>query len=268
MKTRIPILALCAACASVQAQSLHDADFVLSIENDRLVAGAVDPDSGDVISPFRVKSALLGAEGFPNFTNDPGFDAQLGDLIPSMLIGFSIRSAPRVWDSAMMDFETLASDTITVRAAGQNIDAPSTDTVVEGIVFGQASSSPAASFHHHMQYLLNGGLPPAVDGLWLLELELWTTLSNIAPSEPLYIVFAQGDGEAQLGDAIAWVEDNLIGTPCPADLSDDGALNFFDVSMFLTAFNEGDPAADFNGDGMLNFFDVSMFLSAFAQGCP
>ena len=55
---------------------------------------------------------------------------------------------------------------------------------------------------------------------------------------------------------------------CPADLSGDGMLNFFDVSAFLGAFSAGDPAADFTGDGMFNFFDVSAFLSAFSAGCP
>jgi hypothetical protein len=55
---------------------------------------------------------------------------------------------------------------------------------------------------------------------------------------------------------------------CPADLTGDGNLDFFDVSAFLTAFNAMDPAADFNGDGMFNFFDVSEFLSAFNAGCP
>jgi len=55
---------------------------------------------------------------------------------------------------------------------------------------------------------------------------------------------------------------------CPADLNGDGALNFFDVSAFLSAFSAGDPIADFNGDGNYNFFDVSAFLGAFAAGCP
>ena len=55
---------------------------------------------------------------------------------------------------------------------------------------------------------------------------------------------------------------------CPADLTDDGQLNFFDVSAFLTAFASMDPAADFSGDGQFNFFDVSSFLSLFAAGCP
>ena len=54
---------------------------------------------------------------------------------------------------------------------------------------------------------------------------------------------------------------------CPADLTGDGSVNFFDVSAFLTAFTNMDPIADFTGDGNFNFFDVSAFLSAFAEGC-
>ena len=62
----------------------------------------------------------------------------------------------------------------------------------------------------------------------------------------------------------------VVATPpaCPADLTGDGMLNFFDVSSFLGAFAAGDPIADFTGDGMFNFFDVSSFLAAFAAGCP
>ncbi len=55
---------------------------------------------------------------------------------------------------------------------------------------------------------------------------------------------------------------------CPADMTGDGQLNFFDVSAFLTAFSAGEPVADFNDDGQFNFFDVSDFLSAFGAGCP
>ena len=55
---------------------------------------------------------------------------------------------------------------------------------------------------------------------------------------------------------------------CPADLTQDGSLNFFDVSAFLIAFTSQDPIADFTNDGLWNFFDVSAFLSAFGAGCP
>lgn len=55
---------------------------------------------------------------------------------------------------------------------------------------------------------------------------------------------------------------------CPADLTGDGLVNFFDVSAFLSAFSAMDSDADFNDDGMFNFFDVSAFLNAFNAGCP
>lgn len=55
---------------------------------------------------------------------------------------------------------------------------------------------------------------------------------------------------------------------CPADLTGDGKLNFFDVSAFLNAYNAMNPVADFTGDGVFNFFDVSAFLGAYNAGCP
>jgi hypothetical protein len=55
---------------------------------------------------------------------------------------------------------------------------------------------------------------------------------------------------------------------CPADLTGDGVLNFFDVSAFLNAYNAMDPIADFDNNGVFNFFDVSGFLNAFNAGCP
>ncbi|MFG0247070.1 MAG: GC-type dockerin domain-anchored protein [Phycisphaerales bacterium JB052] len=74
----------------------------------------------------------------------------------------------------------------------------------------------------------------------------------------------QGDGT---WDAVTLVIDDA-GTTCPADLTGDGELNFFDVSAFLNAFAASDPIADFTGDGSFNFFDVSTFLNAFSAGCP
>jgi hypothetical protein len=55
---------------------------------------------------------------------------------------------------------------------------------------------------------------------------------------------------------------------CPADLTGDGILDFFDVSAFLSAYNTMNPDADFNNDGIFNFFDVSAFLNEYNAGCP
>ncbi len=55
---------------------------------------------------------------------------------------------------------------------------------------------------------------------------------------------------------------------CHADLTLDGVLNFFDVSLFLSEFSWSQPAADFTQDGVFDFFDISAFLVAFTAGCP
>ncbi len=55
---------------------------------------------------------------------------------------------------------------------------------------------------------------------------------------------------------------------CLADVTGDGNVDFFDVSVFLLGFNTMNPQVDFNSDGEYNFFDVSLFLTAFYQGCP
>lgn len=49
---------------------------------------------------------------------------------------------------------------------------------------------------------------------------------------------------------------------CPADLTGDGRLDFFDISEFLQAL------PDYNNDGGFDFFDVSAFLLDFSEGCP
>ena len=66
----------------------------------------------------------------------------------------------------------------------------------------------------------------------------------------------------------AWMIRAVSAGDCVADLSGDGALDFFDVSAFLSAFGSGDVCADFTADGELDFFDMSEFLSLFGSGCP
>jgi hypothetical protein len=56
---------------------------------------------------------------------------------------------------------------------------------------------------------------------------------------------------------------------CRADFSDDGMIDFFDISAFVGFFNDQNPIADLSRDGNIDFFDVSLFLQLFNQGgCP
>ncbi len=251
----------------VQAQSVHEADYLLRISSGRLETGAVGPD-GQAVYPVRVKSAVFGTEGIPNFTNDPGVDAEPGRLVPGMFVGFDIVAAVRGWD-ADAGFDTISSDGITVRKSGINTQSPTTDQTVPGIIFGQADVDAAARFHHHVSFVLNPAEGEAPSGLWLFTWELWTDAPGVERTEPLYIVFAQGDGAAEIDAAVAWVEDNLLAAPCVADMNGDGTLNFFDVSAFIGLFNARDPRADLAAPfGVWNFFDVSAFIAAYNAGCP
>ncbi|MFK7759513.1 MAG: PQQ-dependent sugar dehydrogenase [Phycisphaerales bacterium] len=56
--------------------------------------------------------------------------------------------------------------------------------------------------------------------------------------------------------------------PCNgADFFPDGALNFIDVSTFLSTYSAQSSDADLTEDGQLNFQDISAFLSIFSSGC-
>ncbi len=48
-----------------------------------------------------------------------------------------------------------------------------------------------------------------------------------------------------------------------------GQLTFADISRFLEAFSNQNPAADLAAPaGAFTFADISAFLAAFAAGCP
>ncbi|RMH11475.1 MAG: hypothetical protein D6695_09110 [Planctomycetota bacterium] len=64
------------------------------------------------------------------------------------------------------------------------------------------------------------------------------------------------------------IDATLDDEQCPADLVDDGVLNFFDILAFLALFDAQDPSADINADGEFNFFDVLGYLDLFTAGCP
>ncbi len=91
---------------------------------------------------------------------------------------------------------------------------------------------------------------------------------SVAISEDTILVGSYFDDEAGIEAGSAYFFETGCSIPCPVDLNNDGVLNFFDVSAFLTAFSAQDIIADINGDGVHNFFDVSAFLTLFGAGCP
>jgi hypothetical protein len=62
----------------------------------------------------------------------------------------------------------------------------------------------------------------------------------------------------------------VLGSDCPADIAlPFGELNFFDLSVFLSWYNQQDPRADLAAPaGVFNFFDVAAYLGLYNAGCP
>tara|TARA_R110002072_G_scaffold42064_22_gene119302 strand:+ start:215049 stop:216437 length:1389 start_codon:yes stop_codon:yes gene_type:complete len=108
---------------------------------------------------------------------------------------------------------------------------------------------------------------------YLFDARTGTQLAQLLPSDPANSFFFASsidlDGPELLVGSYGPVYFYNVNTIiCPADLTGDRALDFFDVSAFLDAFAKQQPSADFTGDGAFDFFDVSAFLDHFAAGCP
>jgi FG-GAP repeat len=138
--------------------------------------------------------------------------------------------------------------------AGTTAGAGGHDQIVVAGMFGVGGSASIE--------LVNGFVPSAGDTFQLLEFgEINGGFSSLTIDPELLALNV---------DTSNLLIDGTISIPvaCLADLTDDGVLNFFDVSVFLQGFGNQDPVADFTGDGVWNFFDVSAFLQAFSAGCP
>lgn len=92
-----------------------------------------------------------------------------------------------------------------------------------------------------------------------------------APSSSSYRKLMMQDSLAYItafNGGLRIIDINNCALPCAADFNNDTILDFFDLSIFLSAFAEKDPIADLTNDGIFDFFDASVFLSFFSTGCP
>ncbi|MFG0283088.1 MAG: GC-type dockerin domain-anchored protein [Phycisphaerales bacterium JB039] len=124
-------------------------------------------------------------------------------------------------------------------------------------------------------YYRHVGVDAAGDLVHLMGSDFWATAEQAlaaAPRQQMRIC-APGVVEFYVGDSLCG--DNIGGVSiriepwgCPADLTLDGALDFFDFLEFQNLFAADDRRADFDCTGVLDFFDFLAFQNEFAAGCP
>jgi hypothetical protein len=253
MNRTIFTAAIIAACTS-PTHAQHAGDVLLDIGPNGAIRTNLDAKDGPI--PERVFGSEFG-EVFVNFTDEPGFDSEPGTFPVPSAIGFTILGALRAWDGA--SFATVPTERIEIAFGPLGpVLTPLDDTPVSGFTLGVGSNG---QWHRHLEYALAG---PADDGVYLLELELFSTHPSVGASEPFWIVFNQNVDESVHDVAIDWVRETYL-APCRADANDDGAVNSQDFFDFLTAFFASE--ADFNTDGVTNSQDFFDFLGVFFVGC-
>jgi len=267
--TRLIAASFLASLAPLAHAQLHTGDIILAIDGSRITTNAV---AGPTLAPNRAWGTTFASF---DFTDSPGFDTAGGTFAIGSSIGFNVRRALQRWngDAFPMDASGIPAERLRIRKTGfGDILTPTSDTLTPG--FGIPVSS-GGEFHQHVGFTLQA---PSGAGIYLLELEIWSSIASIETSEPLWIVFNNDLALSDRDEAVQWVIDNLITTPCPSDVNGDTDSDILDFLDFIDSFGscENQPApcagsssvdADFNGDTFVDILDFLDFFDAFGTGC-
>jgi len=263
------MLALLVCCgASIGFAQVHQGDVILRVQNQIITTGA---GVGTSFNQIRVFSTDLGVS-FPHFNDAPGFDCEPSTFPVGSRVGFRIQDSLRRWDG--MDFDEIPPEQMELRFGTSLVRlTPTQPHIVEGFTLTVGANG---QWHRHLGFTL---LAPASAGVYLLQMTLFSNASEIAESQPFWIVFNDSAPAADAEAAQAWVLANLLGTTpdCDSiDFNNDGSLfDPTDIDAFLSVFSEGpclplDASCndiDFNNDGSLfDPADIDAFLRVFSEG--
>ncbi len=194
----------------------HAGDILLYLENNTIITAMED---GGEIMPWRVFGSEFGEDpDDPYFTDEPGFDSEAGTFPVPSSVGFNIQDALLIWNGN--GFSNTDS-TMTIKYILQEVT--SGNGFVPG--FGIPVSSDG-SWHKHFGFILNGAnrSDPA-DGIYLLELTLWSSDPSVYGSVPFYMVFNNGMSDDLHDEVMDWVQDNVV--PEPVSLVSLGVLSIY-----------------------------------------
>jgi hypothetical protein len=207
------------------------------VQNARIAVGSSEL-VGSTVVPLSDEQRVFGTElgeddpGQPFMTEDPGFLSEDGAFPDGsgQWLGFNARAGLAVWNGSGLS-GTPASESLQITVGSQSVN------VAGGAVpgFNVAQIDAGAGLHQHITFELLGadGNPIPGDGVeqttgvYLVELELTTTMSGVASSAPIWFVYNNGDTEENHDAAIEWVESNLVPEPVSALLLSAGAILMF-----------------------------------------
>ncbi len=219
MKTFASVLLFGAVPAFAFAGGVpHGGDVGVAFVAGRIVTSLVEEAGfrGGLGTPQRVFASELGSIEFGPFGNDePGYTSNA--LAPDARIGFNILADLKRWNGSA--FDGLIDETMQLaRFLGTPGEEASVNAggFVPGFFFAQADG--LGFIDEHLSHILRGsdiarGFSDPSDGVYLLELELFTDAMGIANSDPYWIVFNLNQPEAEHDAAISYVETVVVPGP-------------------------------------------------------
>jgi len=261
MKSVIAVAGM--VCAASAARGQHAGDITLTVESARIVTN--EQTSPGVASPSRVFVSEFGLLA-DHFTQDPGFDCAPGTFPTPGAVGFRIRGPVLRWNGAGVEGTDPAVMSVAFASLGPTFS-PLCNIVVQGFSINIGSNG---QWHRHLEFTHE---PPSAQGVYVLELELFTTAAQIEDSRPFWIVFNDGASEIEHNEAAEWVSEHFAPQLCSADFDRDGTIGVPDIFAYLSAWFAGSPGpegwrADFDGSCSVGVPDIFAFLSAWFAGCP
>ncbi|OHB78100.1 MAG: hypothetical protein A2Z25_23385 [Planctomycetes bacterium RBG_16_55_9] len=187
-----------------------------------------------IVDPRVLPSELVVDEFFS--TEEPGFDSESRIFPVGTAVGFNILDALKRWNGEGFDpLNPATRETMIVSFVQQIRETGS--GVVSGFDIPVAGDG---SWHRHLIFTLIGpGTNDPGRGIYLLELELYSTSEAVSRSYPIYIVF-NVDDEPNHDLALEWVHENLARPVCvqkPAgDLNEDCRVDFQDFALLAESW--------------------------------
>lgn len=194
----------------------HQGDVVLTVRHGRIITGSGE---GARFRRAQVFGSELGAEGFPNTTDEPGFDNLPGTFAPGSNIGFNILGELLMWDGAGLS--STANGEVMEIGLGP-VSVVSATGFVPGFMLPVEDSG---EWHEHYEFTLLGaaaGSPS--DGVYVLKMSLFSDDPSVGRSIPFWLVFNQNMDESIHDGVIDWVGAHVVPAPAGAGALALGAL--------------------------------------------
>ena len=182
-------------------------DLYLYPQGGAVRTGLLSEDGLTTTPDVRVFFAELG-EDVPNFAEEPGWQSPDGTFPGAGTLTFTIGGAVRRWDG--VDFFTRVGFMSLAFGPLGPIVSPASDSPVVGFALPIDASG---GLHDHPDYEL---LAPASDGVYLLPLGFSTDYPGLAPSSPVWFLFAQNADAASSQAAYDWAAANI---PAPMTIA-------------------------------------------------